>query len=141
MASTQLTGVKVFQFDPWRIVEVLWLLLTGVLAWIGQRAIKRLDQLESEAVRKIDFEKAISEIHAERLRLHGENQEILKRIESKIDVGAQATMQEKLRNLETKLERLAAYTEGMKHQYLDPYLRATDVLRVEVDRLKEETDG
>src|SRR5882757_6707409 len=88
-------GAKVMPVDGWKIAEVLWVLLNGVLVWLGQRAVARLDRLEHKAVLKEDFDKAIGDIKAERSRMHTENLLVLERIEKKIDVAAQATIVER----------------------------------------------
>ena len=93
-------------FDIWGLVKALWLLLVGVVAWMGRRAILRLEHLENNAVLKADFDKAISDMKEERTRMHRENLDILKRLEDKIDLGAQATMAERTRQLEARVDQL-----------------------------------
>lgn len=130
---------KLSQFDySWKVIEILWSILMAFLLWVGQRAIGRLDKLESKAVLQEDFDKALLEIRQERSRMHEENKEILARIESKIDVGLQATMQEKIRSLEERLERSVIYAEQLKHSHLDPCIRMVDRLQVAVDRLEKQ---
>lgn len=137
MTTSTPVGVKVANFDAWSVVQALWVLLTGTVIWIGRRALGRLDTLEGQAVMREDFEKAIEDIRSERRRMHDENKDHLDRIEKKIDVAAQATLLEKVRGLEAILERNRAYAEELKHIYVDPYVRAVDVLKAKVDRLEK----
>lgn len=134
--STVTTGVKLNQLDAWQIAQGLWALLTAFLVWVGKRALTRLEELERKAVMKEDFDKAIADMKAERKAMHDQNLEVLERIEGKIDVAAQATMTERIKNLESRIERLAKYAEDTKHNYVDPYIREMGNLRTKVDLLE-----
>lgn len=127
--TTTQVGTKLSQIDGWQIAQGLWVILTGFLVWAGRRAMNRLDELEDRAVMKEDFDKAIADIRSERSKMHEENKEILGRIEDKIDIGAQATLVEKVRYLE---DRVANH---------DSYVRVIDVLRSRVDQLDRRRDG
>jgi hypothetical protein len=134
--ATSTQGMKLNQFDAWQIAQGLWVLLTAFLAWVGKRALTRLDSLEKEAVRKEDFDKAIADMKAERKSMHDQNKEILSRIEDKIDIAAQAAMIERLKNLEQRLERVHKYAEDTKHNYVDPYIREMGNLKTKLDLLE-----
>lgn len=65
----------------------LWLLgvVVTLIAWIGTRNIRRLDDLEKTAATKEEFRIALDEVREERRIHHQENGQKLDRIAEKID--------------------------------------------------------
>jgi hypothetical protein len=125
--ATLSRGLTLDQLDGWKVAQVIFYLFVGFLCYIGRSFILRLEKLESEAVRKGEFEKA-----------HNENKETLLRIEGKIDVAAQATLIEQVREIKATVGKIEVYADGLKHNHIDPYVRAVDVLKSRVDRIERE---
>lgn len=115
------------QLDGWKVAQVVFYLFVAFLCYVGRSIVSRLDRLELEAVRKGEFDKA-----------HTENRETLQRIEDKIDIAAQATLIEQVREIKTTVGKIEVYADGLKHNYIDPYARAVDVLKSRVDRLERD---
>jgi hypothetical protein len=117
-------GVTLDQLDGWKVAQAIFFLFVAFLAYLGRSALQRIEKLESEAVRKEAFEKA-----------HNENKETLARIEDKIDIAAQATLIEQVREIKATVGKLEVYADGLKHNHIDPYTRALAVLQTRVDEM------
>ena len=59
-------------------------LLMSLLSWIGLRQIKRLDDLERNAVSREELRETLTEIREDRQRMHTENQRQLDSIDSTV---------------------------------------------------------
>ena len=128
-------GVTLDQLDGWKVAEVAIALFLGLFSYFARSYLREFKTLQQEAVRKEAFDKAINEIKTERRTMHEENKDILARIEGKIDVAAQATLIEQVRTLSAGLGKLDVYTVELKHNHIDPYTRAVDVLKSRVDEM------
>lgn len=60
-------------------------LVMALLSWIGNRHIRRLDELEKSAATKEEFRKAFDDLISERRANHVENSQKLDRLLEKID--------------------------------------------------------
>lgn len=127
--------------DSWKIAEILMGALLGVLLWIFGRLQTKVDN----SVSKVEFKEALTELRSERdmqhtesrderLRLHRENLDQFRDLASKLDT--QAVQDQRILQCERDLLSLTKYTEDVKHLSVDPYVRATDVLKSKVDALE-----
>lgn len=73
-------------FDDAKSV-ILWLLgaIMAVLTWLGKRQIKRIDDLERDAVKRDELSKTLAQMREDRLQMHRENREELRYIRERVD--------------------------------------------------------
>lgn len=132
----------------WReIAQVLAYANVALLWWMFRSTTRRVDVLEREAVRKEEFNKEVETMRADHASMHEENKAdrraaqeetraLLARIESKIDVAAQATLAEQVRMISIELGKLEVYATELKHVHIDSYVREIAVLKTKVDQLE-----
>lgn len=66
---------------------LLWLggILTTALGWFAKKQIDRIEVLEKNTVTKTEFVRAIDNIEKAASLMHGQNQEVLNRIDKRVD--------------------------------------------------------
>lgn len=57
----------------------------ALLAWLGKRQIKRIDDLEEDSVTREELSKTLTQMREDRLQMHRENREELKYIRERVD--------------------------------------------------------
>lgn len=75
--------------DAYEALKTAFLLLigitVGILAYLGKRTSERVDSLKETAVTRDELTSALDRIEARQQGRHGENRDLLERIETKID--------------------------------------------------------
>jgi cell division protein FtsB len=66
---------------------VLWLLgaLMALLAWLGKRQIRRIDELERDSVTRDELSETLTQMREDRLQMHLQNREELRYIRERVD--------------------------------------------------------
>jgi cell division protein FtsB len=65
----------------------MWLLgvVMALLAWIGKRQIRRIDDLERQSVTREELSQTLKQMREDRLQMHRENREELRYIRDRVD--------------------------------------------------------
>jgi len=67
------SAIMVMVHTAWDSLKFVWLALMGLIVWNGKRMVKRVDELDKEAIRKDDFNQTLSSLRGDIHRL-GEKQ-------------------------------------------------------------------
>jgi hypothetical protein len=77
--------MDVNDFDGWKVAQIASSLVVAVLGALGMRSLSRLDSLEKSAVTRDELNGLLAQMRSDRVAMHAENQEHLRRMEEKID--------------------------------------------------------
>lgn len=101
----------------------------SILSWLGQRQVKRIDEIEKNYVNG----EALKRMQVERKEMHRQNTEKLNRIDTKLDgvrdsvIGSIPVLTQRLDTVEERVEELRDF----KHEHCEPAVRYVDYLKTE----------
>jgi hypothetical protein len=67
------------------IIAFLWGTVMSILNWNLRRELKRIDKLEEESVMRPEFERIVTQIRDDRVRMHEQNRKDLQYIRERVD--------------------------------------------------------
>lgn len=71
--------------DGWKVAELAYGLVLGLLAWMGNRMSNKIDALERTSVTREELKDNFAQMREDRKSMHDQNQEALQRIEEKLE--------------------------------------------------------
>ncbi len=73
--------------SEWLQRTVLWVggVITAAIGWFAKRQLDRIDALEKNSIGRPEFIRALESIEKKAELMHGQNQTVLNRIDTRID--------------------------------------------------------
>lgn len=124
--------------DPKAIAIGLMGTVMTLLAWMGKRFVRRLDEVERHHVTRAALESMLTSMRIERREMHTENKETLDSIATKVDdlrdrvAAPVAVLTQRVSTLEDRVQEL----KDFKHEHCEPAVRYVNFLKDERDRSK-----
>lgn len=77
-----------FQFDPWKLINIVWGALCGFAIFFAKRGVNSFDEVKRQQallVSREELSSRLDQLHSDRMRMHHENLEAMREIRQSVE--------------------------------------------------------